>query len=196
MVDKLRNSPLGVAFLQFSTICWLLINRLYTGICGLICLVIRDKLNILFPGQASGNVAQRLNTLASLISGIIGSRVLEVISRILARFWPDFGQILAKASTFPIQLNQCRKNNRVVLYETMKDCNHFVRLERREPEDNRFRFYVMYITKNLFGEWSLVREWGRIGQGGQMRIDWCESFDDARLVFEKKRREKVRRGYV
>jgi len=74
-------------------------------------------------------------------------------------------------------------------------CYH-IRLTKREAEANKFRFYVMYITKNLFGEWSLVREWGRIGQSGQMRVDWCGSLEEAQSIFEKKRLEKVRKGYV
>ena len=80
--------------------------------------------------------------------------------------------------------------------ENFEDCNHRIRLEMREPEENKFRFYVMYITKDLFGEWSLVREWGRIGQAGRMRVDWCASLEKAQTIFEKKRREKMRKGYV
>lgn len=78
----------------------------------------------------------------------------------------------------------------------MKNSCDYARLEKREQDENKFRFYVIYVAENLFGEWSLVREWGRIGQAGHMRIDWCESLEDARKMFEKKRREKVRRGYV
>jgi predicted DNA-binding WGR domain protein len=36
------------------------------------------------------------------------------------------------------------------------------------------RFHRMEITPGLFGGWSLVREWGRIGQPGQVRIDWYD----------------------
>ena len=36
------------------------------------------------------------------------------------------------------------------------------------------RFYRMAVMPNLFGEWTLYREWGRIGQGGQVRMDWFE----------------------
>ena len=79
---------------------------------------------------------------------------------------------------------------------TMNDCPDYIRLEKCEQEENKFRFYVMYVAENLFGEWSLVREWGRIGQAGQMRIDWCGSLEDARGRLAKKHKEKLRRGYV
>ncbi|MCP4781752.1 MAG: WGR domain-containing protein [Hyphomicrobium sp.] len=28
------------------------------------------------------------------------------------------------------------------------------------------RFYAMSVQPNLFGQWSLLREWGRIGSAG------------------------------
>ena len=71
-----------------------------------------------------------------------------------------------------------------------------VRLTKINQEDNKYRFYTIAITKNLFNEWSVLREWGRIGQAGQTKIDWCENLEQARDFVEKKQREKVRRGYV
>lgn len=46
-----------------------------------------------------------------------------------------------------------------------------VRLQRIDPAKNKRRFYVMKIQPNLFGEWELVREWGRIGAGDRVRRD-------------------------
>ena len=48
-------------------------------------------------------------------------------------------------------------------------------LARIGPSDNVHRFYRMEIMLGLFGDWSLVREWGRIGQSGQVRVDWYET---------------------
>jgi predicted DNA-binding WGR domain protein len=49
---------------------------------------------------------------------------------------------------------------------------------------------------NLFGAWSLVRSWGRIGTPGQQRIDWHDTRDAAeqacgRLVQAKQRRSRA-----
>ncbi len=41
-----------------------------------------------------------------------------------------------------------------------------IRLERREPAQNRLRFYAIAVTRTRFDGWALVREWGRIGQPG------------------------------
>jgi len=53
----------------------------------------------------------------------------------------------------------------------------------------------MEIMPGLFGDWSLVREWGRIGQPGQVRVDWFPSeaaAKDARFDIQM---EKAKRGY-
>jgi predicted DNA-binding WGR domain protein len=31
------------------------------------------------------------------------------------------------------------------------------------------RFYVLQGTRDLFGGWALLREWGRVGSPGRMR---------------------------
>jgi len=70
-------------------------------------------------------------------------------------------------------------------------------LTRTDPARNMARFYALHLAPTLFGEWSLVREWGRIGQGGTVRQELFqgraaaeEAF--ARMILEHKRR----RGYA
>ena len=41
-------------------------------------------------------------------------------------------------------------------------------LRRINPDRNMARFYIMSVQPNLFGEWSLLREWGRIGSAGRL----------------------------
>ena len=70
-----------------------------------------------------------------------------------------------------------------------------VRIERREPEHNRHRFYRMYVQPDLFGGCTLFREWGRIGSSGrQVRdvfADEGQAVDALMVMFRKKQR----RGY-
>jgi predicted DNA-binding WGR domain protein len=70
-----------------------------------------------------------------------------------------------------------------------------LRLEKRVPEKNQCRFYQLILVPTLFGEWSLIREWGRIGQPGTVRIDQFGTEEEASVAFTKKAREKERRGY-
>jgi predicted DNA-binding WGR domain protein len=52
-------------------------------------------------------------------------------------------------------------------------------LEKRQSAKNVARFYRMVVLPKLFGEWTLYREWGRIGQGGKVRMDWFTHEDQA-----------------
>lgn len=70
-----------------------------------------------------------------------------------------------------------------------------VRLEKRVPEKNQHRFYRLLLAPTLFGEWSLIREWGRIGHSGTVRIDSYATEAEAAAELGRKAREKERRGY-
>jgi predicted DNA-binding WGR domain protein len=41
-------------------------------------------------------------------------------------------------------------------------------LRRIDPDRNMARFYTMSLQPTLFGEWALLREWGRIGSAGRL----------------------------
>lgn len=68
-------------------------------------------------------------------------------------------------------------------------------LRKIRPEENMFRFYRMSIVPSLFGDCSLVREWGRIGTAGMSRIDLYDREADALAALDVLRRAKLRRGY-
>jgi predicted DNA-binding WGR domain protein len=58
------------------------------------------------------------------------------------------------------------------------------------------RFYALSVQPNLFGSWSIIREWGQIGRGGRVKIDWCNPLEEAAAAFAVKLREKQKRGYI
>ena len=68
-------------------------------------------------------------------------------------------------------------------------------LEKRQPAQRMARFYRMAVMPNLFGEWTLYREWGRIGRGGQVRMDWFMNEDQAIAALTTLEAAKRRRGY-
>mgnify|MGYP003671191189 FL=1 len=68
-------------------------------------------------------------------------------------------------------------------------------LTRIDNSKNERRFYRFDITPGLFGDWGLVREWGRIGRGGQVRTDWFVSEAEAKDARFKLHMAKARRGY-
>ena len=70
-----------------------------------------------------------------------------------------------------------------------------LRLVKIDPAQNMHRFYRLDVWPTLFGEWTLRREWGRIGGGSQVRFTTCESAEKAQALAQAKAREKQRRGY-
>lgn len=64
-----------------------------------------------------------------------------------------------------------------------------------QPERNERRFYRLVIWPDVFGGVALVREWGRIGQPGQVRRDTFHDASGAAKALGAFRRLKVRRGY-
>lgn len=68
-------------------------------------------------------------------------------------------------------------------------------LDRCDPSQNVSRFYVLRIEPSLFGDPTLVREWGRIGQRGRQRIELHPTEDKAAEALESWLRRKQRRGY-
>jgi len=70
-----------------------------------------------------------------------------------------------------------------------------VRIERREPEHNRQRFYRMYVQPDLFGGCTLFREWGRIGTAGRQVRDAFADEGQAVDALLQLFRKKQRRGY-
>ncbi|RDV11857.1 WGR domain-containing protein [Pontibacter diazotrophicus] len=68
-------------------------------------------------------------------------------------------------------------------------------LERHQPEKNMRRYYRLYVTPTLFGEFALVREWGRIGKSGQRKEEWYDTFEQACVELERLASKKRRKGY-
>ena len=69
-------------------------------------------------------------------------------------------------------------------------------LHKRDPAQNMARYYALSVQPNLFGGHSVIREWGRIGQGGQVKITQYPTWQGALDAFLAKLREKQRRGYT
>jgi predicted DNA-binding WGR domain protein len=68
-------------------------------------------------------------------------------------------------------------------------------LERIDPARNMARFYRIIVTPTLFGDWSLIREWGRIGSPGTVRETWYDDEAAARRAGEQRVQQQLRRGY-
>jgi predicted DNA-binding WGR domain protein len=68
-------------------------------------------------------------------------------------------------------------------------------LERIDDAQNMARYYVLSVEPTLFAEFSLVREWGRIGTRGNRRIELHANAGSARLALDAWFARKTKRGY-
>ncbi len=68
-------------------------------------------------------------------------------------------------------------------------------LERHDPAQNIVRYYRMSVLPNLFGEWTLFREWGRVGRGGQVRMGLFQNQNEAEQGLLKIEATKRKRTY-
>jgi len=73
----------------------------------------------------------------------------------------------------------------------------YLRLEKIDPARNLWRWYVLSVQPTLFGEWTLCREWGRIGEGsGQTASTIFSSEREALTACDALKASKMRRGYI
>ncbi len=70
-----------------------------------------------------------------------------------------------------------------------------VHMRRIDPTRNMARFYEVSLQPSLFGTWAVVRRWGRIGCQGRIRLELCDSADDAFNCIKRLIAAKRRRGY-
>nr|WP_247738902.1 MULTISPECIES: WGR domain-containing protein [unclassified Shimia] len=72
-----------------------------------------------------------------------------------------------------------------------------IRLEKINPGRRQRRFYVLYVTQTLFGEWCVIHEWGRLGhKGSKSRIEYLATEAAAHDVCIDLKAAKMRNGYA
>ncbi len=71
-----------------------------------------------------------------------------------------------------------------------------LQLTRTDPDQNMARFYRLDVQPDLFGGWSLWREWGRMGCSGTVRRDLYPDQGAAEAARARLAEAKARRGYA
>jgi predicted DNA-binding WGR domain protein len=79
--------------------------------------------------------------------------------------------------------------------ERSEDIVILIELKKTDETQNMHRFYRMSLQPDLFGNISLLREWGRIGSRGRIRVDTHQEKAEAIKAMAKLATEKQRRGY-
>ena len=71
----------------------------------------------------------------------------------------------------------------------------YVRLESRDPQTNRDRYYDLLWQPTLFGEGALLRVWGRRGQSATTRVTTLPDRACAEKHVRQLVRLRLRHGY-
>lgn len=70
-------------------------------------------------------------------------------------------------------------------------------LHRRDPDRRMARFYRLRVLQaDLFGGSAVLREWGRIGSPGRVRLDPHPDEPAAVAAAARLQRAKRRKGYA
>ena len=100
----------------------------------------------------------------------------------------------APRNTSPLMARVERSN--IFFKKTLPDeAGCWIYMERHDSSENVHRFYQVIVTAGLFGDWSIVREWGRVGSPGTLRFDWFGSYDEAARYARKILKQKLKKGY-
>ncbi|WP_316166960.1 MULTISPECIES: WGR domain-containing protein [unclassified Bradyrhizobium] len=68
-------------------------------------------------------------------------------------------------------------------------------MTRTDDQRNMARFYKPDVQPELFGKWSSLKEWERIGRGGTANAELHATRGLAHMALIAKRSEKRKRGY-
>lgn len=78
----------------------------------------------------------------------------------------------------------------------METLKYSYSLHKINPQKDQYRFYAVRVTPSLFDDWTLIREWGRIGSSGTVRSDIFETEQEALQKMESILKDKQKRGYI
>ena len=73
----------------------------------------------------------------------------------------------------------------------------YLRLQKIDHAENERRWYILSVQRTLFGEWAVIREWGRIGNdGGQTLTSYFDTLPEAHDASSALKALKTKRGYA
>lgn len=70
-------------------------------------------------------------------------------------------------------------------------------VQHRWEKNDSDRYYQVMIQKNLFLQWEVVKAWGKKNTSfGQVRIEPCETIEQAKSVVASIAKKRRQRGYA
>jgi predicted DNA-binding WGR domain protein len=65
-----------------------------------------------------------------------------------------------------------------------------------DPSRNRYRAYSLWLTQDLFGDWVLLRAFGRIGKAPRVQHRTFPARSDAEALAQQLIRRRLLHGYT
>ena len=84
----------------------------------------------------------------------------------------------------------------LLLTRPAKDSPHHADPKGQQARGAAERFYRVEVTDNLFGEYSVMREWGPVGCAGRRLLVWFSNLREACMAADRWRKRAARRGYL
>jgi len=97
----------------------------------------------------------------------------------------------AKMAVRPASRRYCATKNNLSISARATSAPYLLSLERHAPAHRMHQYYRLTVQPNLFGEWSLLREWEHIGRPSQMQTDLYVSLGATQDTFRRKARESA-----
>lgn len=63
------------------------------------------------------------------------------------------------------------------------------------PQENRYRFYTLWVAPDLWGRLCVVRRWGRLTSGSKAKFTWIESDEELHALVRHTHRNRTLHGY-
>lgn len=64
-----------------------------------------------------------------------------------------------------------------------------------DPKANRYRYYRIELSEDLWGDLCLIKTWGRIGRSAYHKMHWLDSSKDLASVLQETVLLRVHHGY-
>jgi predicted DNA-binding WGR domain protein len=69
-------------------------------------------------------------------------------------------------------------------------------LTRTDPTRNIDRFYLVQVLSTLFGDWTVLREWGRRGSPGTVLLASYQQRGEAEMAERRNIKRRLQHGYI
>lgn len=64
-----------------------------------------------------------------------------------------------------------------------------------DPASNRYRWYSLETSRDLWGQACIICRWGRLGRQGGRRIEWYTSHEHRQKIISNIKRTRSQHGY-